>query len=106
MEKTPRAAGFESFTRSASSMLGRGARALHLGHDLGDEIVLLLLDAGADLEALERDDPRAGALQQLLDCHIGVLDENLARERDLAEHLAQPALDHFGHDLGRLALAL
>ena len=42
-----------------------GARALHLGHDLGDEIVLLLLDAGADLEALEGHDARAGALQQL-----------------------------------------
>src|SRR5215469_9629133 len=105
MEKTPRAAGFNPLLTLRVSVPDR-ACALHLSHDLGDEIVLLLLDAGADLEALEREHPCACALQQLLDRLVGVLDESLAREGDLAERLAQPPLDHLRHDLRRLAFAL
>ena len=44
------------------------AGALTCAITSADEVVLLLLDAGADLEALERRSPRAFALlQQLLD---------------------------------------
>src|SRR6185437_3017124 len=86
-------------------VLHRGARALHLGHDLRDEVLLSLLDAGADLEALERGDFRLGALEELLDRDVRILHERLPEERDLAEGLAQPALDHLGDDLRRLALA-
>src|SRR5215469_17827467 len=98
MEKTPRAAGFNPLLTLRVSVPDR-ACALHLGHDLGDEIVLLLLDAGADLETLERQCSCASALQQLLDRQVGILDEGLARKRDLAEGLAQPAFDHLRDDL-------
>src|ERR1700733_4932077 len=79
---------------------------LHLGHHLGDEVVRFLLDAGADLEALERHDLGVLTLQQLLDARVRVLDERLAAKGDLAERLAQSALDHARDDLGGLALPL
>src|ERR1700683_5446269 len=44
-----------------------------LRHHFGDKIRLLLLDAGADLEALERAHRGAGALQQLLDALLLIL---------------------------------
>ena len=37
------------------------AAATDLRHDFGDEVLLLLLDAGADFEALEAQHARAGA---------------------------------------------
>src|SRR2546429_9672620 len=95
MEKTPRAAGFASLSSARASVPDRRSGALRS-----------LLDAGADLEALERHDLRLGTLQQLFDRHVQVLDVRLAGERDLAQGLAQPALDHPGDDLRRLALAL
>ena len=59
-----------------------------LRHDLGDEIVLLLLDAGTDLVALEASDARPGTLQQLLDALIRVLHERLTEQDNLVERLA------------------
>src|SRR4029077_6668307 len=105
MEKTPLEGGVLSL-----SSLGRVSvpdsrpGALYLRHDLRDEVVLLLLDARADLEALESEDLGLGTAQQLLDRGVGILHERLAREGDLAQGLAQASLDHLSDDLGGLAL--
>ena len=70
---------------------------------LGCKIFLLLLDARADLVAHDRGHLAAGLLQVLLDRLLVVLDERLAEQRDLAEPLADLALDDLGDDLLRLA---
>src|SRR5215470_6616367 len=107
MEKTPLSGGVSSVSSLARlSVPDRRSGALHLRHDLRDEVFLLLLDAGPDLEALVGHDLGLGTLEQLLDGGVGILDERLAGERDLAQRLAQAALDHLGDDLRRLALVL
>src|SRR5579864_8350324 len=74
------------------SVPDRGVGTLDLRHDVGDEVILLLLDSGTDLEALQRHDFRARAFQQLLDGDVRLFDERLTGERDFAQGLAQPSL--------------
>src|SRR5207248_3156502 len=80
--------------------------ALDLSHHVGDEILGFLVETRADLEALERHHLGPGALQQLLDGDVRILDERLPGEGDLVQRLAQAPFDHLGDDLRRLALAL
>src|SRR3954470_12691775 len=85
LKKTPREAG--SFVRDRKPSVGC---ALDLCHHLSHEIVLLLLDAGADFVTLEghhfrRAAPGLGALQELLDRLIGILDERLTEQCDFTE---------------------
>src|SRR5262245_39167529 len=64
-----------------------------LAHHLGDEIVLLLFDAGAYFQARVARDLRLGTSQQLLHrAALVVLDERLAQQRDLGIPLVQAAL--------------
>jgi hypothetical protein len=53
-----------------------------LCHDFGHEVVLLLLDAGADLVPLEGGNLGLGALEKFLNRHIGILHEGLTQQRD------------------------
>src|SRR3954465_13439156 len=80
LKKTPREAGF--FVRDPKTSVGR---SLDLRHHLSHEVVLLLLDAGTDFVTLEghhfrRGPARLGALQELLDRLIGILDERLTEQ--------------------------
>src|SRR6185437_4255626 len=90
---------------TAAGLGGLGGGA-HLRHDVGDEVVLLLLDAGTDLVALETRHTHTGRLEQLLDRLLRLLHEGLPEQHDLVERLAQTTLDHLGDDLGALALFL
>src|SRR3569833_3054273 len=101
LKKTPREAGF--FVRDPKTSVGR---SLDLCHHLSHEVVLLLLEAGTDFVTLEGHYLRLGALQELLDRLIGILDERLTEQCDFTQRLAQATFDHLGDDLRRLALTL
>jgi hypothetical protein len=77
--------------------------------DLGGEVVLLLLEALAQLEAHEAADLdvlaelRDQRLLELIDRLVGVLHERLVEEADVLQPLGELALDHLLRD--RLGLA-
>src|SRR5690606_8299019 len=56
-----------------------------------------------DLVTPEAANSGTGALEQLLDRGIRILDEGLAEQRDLGEVLAQAAFNHLLDDISRLA---
>src|SRR6187200_365156 len=106
-KKNPAKAGFFTSKLFAALvlfvllLLGFGLR-LHLG----DEILFLLLDAGADLQSRETQHPGLGTLQQLLDRELVVLDEGLAEQRDLSQPFVHAAFDDLHEDGLGLALVL
>src|SRR5207302_1079986 len=107
--KNPALGGVPRNRRVASSVHLRVLAlvlALDLSHHVGDEILGFLVETSADLEALERHHLGPGALQELLDGDVRILDERLSGEGDLVQRLAQAPFDHLGDDLRRLALAL
>src|SRR5690606_3852727 len=84
----------------------RWSFAAHLFHDFGSKVLLLLLDALADLVAQDCRDFAAGLLQVLLDGLLVVLYEGLTEQRDLAQPLANLAFRDLVDDLLRLARSL
>ena len=106
IKKTPPRRGFRG---RLQCLVGRRRRssvcALTCAMTSADEVLLLLLDAGADLEALERRHAAPCAFFSSFSIgDVGVLHERLAGERDLVQRLAQPAFDHLRDDLGGLGL--